>query len=125
MAGPFPRLARIVFVGLLFAGCNTRDLAEPRGNLVGSGDDLGNPDMDGDGVPNAADNCPSTPNPDQKDTDGDGVGDACDDCPTVADPEQGDENDDNVGDACANTPPAAPPPPPSSLCPSGDDLCSH
>ena len=34
-------------------------------------------DVDGDGVPDTADNCPSTANSDQKDTNGDGVGDAC------------------------------------------------
>ncbi len=36
------------------------------------------PDLDGDGVPDATDNCPSTFNPDQSDIDGDGVGDVCD-----------------------------------------------
>lgn len=36
------------------------------------------PDADGDGVPDAADNCPAAPNPDQADRDGDGAGDACD-----------------------------------------------
>lgn len=36
------------------------------------------PDRDGDGIPDATDNCPDTPNPDQADTDGDGIGDACD-----------------------------------------------
>jgi hypothetical protein len=36
-----------------------------------------NLDSDGDGVPDAIDNCISTPNPDQTDTDGDGIGDAC------------------------------------------------
>lgn len=34
-------------------------------------------DADGNGVPDAQDNCPTTPNQDQTDTDGDGVGDAC------------------------------------------------
>ncbi len=42
------------------------------------------PDGDGDGVPDAQDNCPATPNPDQRDTDGDGLGDACDHCPGTA-----------------------------------------
>jgi hypothetical protein len=35
-------------------------------------------DADGDGVPDASDNCPSVPNADQADADGDGIGDACD-----------------------------------------------
>ena len=35
-------------------------------------------DVDGDGVPDEQDNCPTTPNTDQTDTDGDGAGDACD-----------------------------------------------
>lgn len=35
-------------------------------------------DVDGDGVPNASDNCPSIANPDQADSDHDGIGDACD-----------------------------------------------
>jgi putative hemolysin/C1A family cysteine protease len=37
------------------------------------------PDQDGDGVPDASDNCPTVYNPTQTDTDGDGLGDACDD----------------------------------------------
>lgn len=36
------------------------------------------PDSDGDGIPDAIDNCPSTYNPDQSDVDGDGIGDVCD-----------------------------------------------
>ena len=48
-------------------------------------------DIDGDGVPDADDNCPDMPN-DQTDTDDDGVGDACDFCPLDPDP------------GCANTP---------------------
>jgi hypothetical protein len=36
------------------------------------------PDLDGDGVPDTLDLCPSRADPDQADTDGDGVGDLCD-----------------------------------------------
>jgi hypothetical protein len=35
------------------------------------------PDGDGDGLPDASDNCPVTPNPGQEDGDGDGKGNAC------------------------------------------------
>jgi hypothetical protein len=42
-------------------------------------------DADGDGVPDALDNCPADPNPDQVNTDDDGVGDACDPCPVPHD----------------------------------------
>ncbi len=45
--------------------------------------DTQRPDQDGDGVPDAEDNCPTTANPDQSDTDGDGLGDACDQCPAT------------------------------------------
>ena len=38
-------------------------------------------DRDDDGVPDSEDNCPDTPNPDQRDTDGDGSGDECDPTP--------------------------------------------
>jgi N-acetylneuraminic acid mutarotase len=38
-------------------------------------------DSDGDGIPDACDNCPNVFNPDQADADGDGIGDACDPCP--------------------------------------------
>ncbi|HEY8188080.1 MAG TPA: thrombospondin type 3 repeat-containing protein [Pyrinomonadaceae bacterium] len=58
------------------------------------------PDADNDGVPNASDNCPTTPNPDQVDPDGDGVGDACDNCPPTANANQADSDGDGVGDAC-------------------------
>jgi hypothetical protein len=50
------------------------------------------PDSDGDGHPNACDNCPDDYNPNQEDADGDGVGDACDDCPGTAPSETADVN---------------------------------
>ncbi len=40
-------------------------------------------DVDGDGVPDATDNCPLIANPEQTDSDGDGIGDACDLCPAT------------------------------------------
>ncbi len=45
----------------------------PRGAYVAA-----SADRDGDGVPDQLDNCPNTPNADQRDADGDRVGDACD-----------------------------------------------
>lgn len=40
-------------------------------------------DIDGDGVPNEIDNCPTLSNPNQADADSDGTGDACDPCPAA------------------------------------------
>lgn len=40
------------------------------------------PDADGDGVSDSADNCINTSNPGQEDSDSDEVGDACDSCPS-------------------------------------------
>ena len=71
-------------------------------------------DTDGDGVPNADDNCDVVANPDQEDTNHAGRGDACDEdddndhvnddvpdnCRTVANPSQEDIDDDGLGDAC-------------------------
>ncbi len=60
------------------------------------------PDQDGDGVPDANDNCPDVPNPDQSNQDGDGLGDACDNCPNVTNANQNDVDGDGVGNACDN-----------------------
>ena len=42
-------------------------------------------DYDNDGIKNSEDNCPTTPNPDQKDFDKDGFGDVCDPNPIPGD----------------------------------------
>jgi Thrombospondin type 3 repeat len=79
-------------------------------------------DTDGDGIPDADDNCPTAFNPDQADNDGDGIGNACDstpdgpdgdgdgvpdsrdNCPTVPNANQLDSDGDGIGDACDSTP---------------------
>jgi hypothetical protein len=66
--------------------------------------DDGFSDQDGDGLQDAADNCPAVANPDQRETDGDGVGDACDNCPVVSNASQRDRDRDGVGDACDEPP---------------------
>lgn len=60
------------------------------------------PDRDGDGVPDAQDNCIAVANAGspQVDVDGDNVGDACDNCPTAANAGQQDSDADRRGDAC-------------------------
>jgi hypothetical protein len=67
------------------------------------------PDTDGDGVPDATDNCFGTANPDQSDVDGESHGDACDNCPDLANLDQSDGDADGVGDACDNCPQEANP----------------
>ncbi|MHC5023565.1 MAG: lamin tail domain-containing protein [Planctomycetota bacterium] len=54
------------------------------------------PDADGDGIPDAEDNCPDLPNPDQSDCDNDGIGDVCE----IADGTQLDENGNGIPDDC-------------------------
>jgi hypothetical protein len=76
-------------------------------------------DLDGDGIPNASDNCPRIFNPiramdggKQPDTDNDGVGDACDPCPmdantttcTFKGPDPNDTDGDGIPNASDNCP---------------------
>lgn len=55
-------------------------------------------DRDGDGVPNATDNCPDVANADQADEDADTLGDVCDPCPPST--TNTDTDNDGVGDDC-------------------------
>ena len=64
-------------------------------------------DLDGDGVADYQDNCPTTPNPLQADSDGDGDGDACDNCVLFANADQRDVDGDGKGDVCDNCPAVA------------------
>ena len=64
------------------------------------GADASNADTDGDGIPDAHDNCPTVPNPDQANEDGDRFGDVCDPCPIIADDAPADTDGDGVADAC-------------------------
>jgi len=57
-------------------------------------------DRDGDGAPDATDNCPSVGNGDQTDTDRDRHGDACDNCVYDENRDQIDANGDGIGNRC-------------------------
>ena len=85
----------------------------PRPPRDGVDAEIAQADVDGDGVANASDNCPTVSNPLQADMDVDGVGDACDldidgdtipneadNCPMVRNSNQLDMDADGIGDAC-------------------------
>jgi uncharacterized repeat protein (TIGR01451 family) len=85
----------------------------PSNNVATDIDIVTPQDRDGDGIPDAADNCPAVANPTQSDNDGDGIGDACDsdddndgladaadNCRLVANAAQADADHDGIGDAC-------------------------
>jgi hypothetical protein len=58
------------------------------------------PDVDGDGILNPDDNCPTVENPDQIDGDSDLVGDVCDNCTSTPNDDQADGDSDGLGDVC-------------------------
>ncbi len=57
-------------------------------------------DVDGDGWPDVADNCPAAYNGNQQDGDADGYGHPCDNCPAQTNPDQRDTDGDARGDVC-------------------------
>lgn len=79
-------------------------------------------DSDGDGAPDAYDNCPTIANPEQYDDDTDGIGNVCDplprggdpdgdgvgflddNCPSIPNPDQSNMDKDGHGDPCDTTP---------------------
>lgn len=74
------RAALTAALALTLAGCSGGGSSAPTPHAVDPND------LDGDGVPNAVDNCPAIANADQADGDLDGMGDACDTCPTLSNP---------------------------------------
>ena len=106
--------AALLFAILGLAGCGFRSTAAGAGSGDGAPDSGSGKttvdDLDGDGVPNDGDNCPTTANADQLDGDKDGVGDVCDNCPTTPNPRkatpgfdhpvQRDHDGDGRGDEC-------------------------
>jgi hypothetical protein len=103
------------------AAINTVRLVGPGGSLPNDGVHFDRvafsavtaSDADGDGVADAADNCPDDPNPLQGDNDEDGDGDVCDpdddndgvvdvsdNCPIDGNFDQADADFDGLGDAC-------------------------
>lgn len=59
-------------------------------------------DMDGDTVPDAADNCPQDANTNQIDQDKDGMGDFCDPVPLLSNTKQADSDNDGISDETDN-----------------------
>jgi hypothetical protein len=61
---------------------------------------MAQPDTDGDGRVNIADNCPNNANSGQEDSDGDHAGNVCDNCPSVYNQTQTNTDGHHKGDAC-------------------------
>jgi Thrombospondin type 3 repeat len=113
-----PHMRTVLSIALM--GVTACGFSSPGASAGSSGDDSSNPvldapqgnptasDDDGDGVPNAVDNCPQVANRDQANEDGDSRGDACDPCPQLAAPaDDVDSDGDGIGDGCDPHPSAA------------------
>ncbi len=75
--------------------CSSGDPANDGNDTDGDGlCDIGDPDIDNDGIANAVDNCPLDANPLQENSDGDAMADACDD----------DDDNDGVIDVADSAP---------------------
>jgi hypothetical protein len=86
----------LVFAVEAFAEDGTRE-SEARGASLALIDET---DGDGDGIPDAEDNCPEVSNADQADSDGDGPGDVCDNCLDRSNTDQDDCDNDYCGNLC-------------------------
>ena len=90
------------------AACGDGWCAEGENHCNCPADCFCHPDVDGDGVANLMDNCPTLPNPSVSDVDGDGLGDDCD-------PDHDNDGAHNMVD-CAQYNPL--------IYPGGEEVCS-
>jgi hypothetical protein len=80
-AGPCPADGFVASGTVCRSATGICDLAEAcTGTSASCPADTGSPDGDGDGVCDAADDCPTIADPAQADSDGDMIGDGCDPC---------------------------------------------
>jgi hypothetical protein len=116
-------LASNAFPGrVVLRGQHHHDITEARAIRVNDaianwllGGTISTTDGDGDGIPDACDNCPTVSNPGQADADQNSVGDACNDgedadgdewadnldnCPAISNPGQEDTDGNGIGNAC-------------------------